>query len=334
MVTVDRFDSGTRFDIFDGRGRPVLTLTSDATRSPEKDRFFTSRFVAFADLDGDRRKDVVFANPDHHTARQLEIYLRLPDGTFELASAWDLHHEHEYEGQAFGGFGPSDLQCADLDGDGTPEIVLVYNSSPYYLAKVLVFRPDGKEVLRVLHPGQIANVQKGDRDGDGIREIYVGATNNFHEQNEGNASSPVFFAVETDWSRTGQILDLFGPGRTMASRVPSGLEVHYVSIANQQLVPSLTPWRYAVVGQVFDGGSSQFVLVHTDRALWKGSTTLSYLRAFRFDRNLAVADAMWVVGPLNEYGIDPTTADPAQMAVTYWNGADWQPEVCTIPQAD
>jgi len=334
MVTVDRFDSGIRFDIVDGRGRPVLTLTSNATRSPERDRFFRSRFVTFADLDGDGRRDVVFANPDHHAARQLEIHRRLLDGTFELASAWDLHHEHDYEGQAFSGFGPSDLRCADLDGDGTPEIVLVYNSSPYYLAEVLVFRPDGQEVLRVFHPGQIANLQTGDRDGDGIREIYVGATNNFHEQNEGNSSSPAFFAVETDWSKEGQILDLFGPARSMTSRVPAGMEVHYLSVANQQLVPSLTSWRYAVVGQVFDRGSSHFLLLHTDRVLWKGSTTLSYLRAFRFDRNLAVADAMWMVGPLRERGIDPPTADPAQMAVTYWNGSAWKPEVCTIPQGN
>lgn len=334
MVTLDRFDSGTRFDIFDGRGRPVLTLTSDSTRIPEKDRFFKSRFVAFADLDGDGRKDVVFANPDHETVRQLEIHRRLPDGAFELTSAWDLHHEHEYEGQAFSGFGPSDVECRDLDGDGAPEIILVYGSSPYFLAEVLVIRPDGQEVLRVLHPGQIANVQTGDRDGDGIREIYVGATNNFHEQSEGNASSPVFFAVEADWSRTGQVLDLFGPERTMASRLPAGMKVHYLSMVNQQIVPPLTPWRYAVVSQVFDGGSSHFLLLHTDRALWKESTTLSYLRAFRFDRDLAVADAMWVVGPFNERGIDPATADPAQMVVTYWNGASWQPEVCTIPQAE
>jgi hypothetical protein len=43
---------------------------------------------------------------------------------------------------------------------------------------------------------------------------------------------------------------------------------------------------------------------------------------------------MWVVGPLNERGIDPTTAGPDQFAVTYWNGTAWQDEVCTIPQAE
>lgn len=334
MVTADYFDSGAVFNVTDGHGRLVKTLTSKERRSPEKDRVFKLRFVAFEDLDGDGRRDVVFANPDHQTARQLEIHQRLSNGALELATAWDLRHELEYEGQTFGGFGPTDLECTDLDGDGVPEIILVYCSSPYYLAEVRVFRPDGEEILRVLHPGQIANVLTGDRDRDGRFEIYVGATNNFHAQNVGNSSSPVFFAVEADWSKDGQVLDLFGPGRTMSSEVPAGMEVTYLSVPNQELIPGLTPWRYAIVGQVFGAGTEHYLLFHTDRIPWKGKTTISYLRAFRLDNNLAVADAMWVVGPLNEHGIDPAAADPAQLEVTYWNGASWQPEVCTIPQAE
>ena len=47
-----------------------------------------------------------------------------------------------------------------------------------------------------------------------------------------------------------------------------------------------------------------------------------------------IDDPERVVGPLKERGIDPSTADPAQMAVTYWNGSAWQPEVCTIPEAE
>jgi hypothetical protein len=33
-------------------------------------------------------------------------------------------------------------------------------------------------------------------------------------------------------------------------------------------------------------------------------------------------------------GIDPETVETAEhLSVAYWNGAAWQPEVCSIPQA-
>ncbi len=334
MVATEGFDNGTVFRITDGHGRPVDTLATKKKPNPARESLFKNRFVDFADLDGDGRRDVVFANPDSEAAEQLEIHRRLADGTTEHASAWNLHHELEYEGQSFSGFAPMDLECADLSGDGTPEIVVVYCSSPHYLAEVLVFRPDGQEVLRVLHPGQIANIQTGDRDWDGRGEIYVGATNNFHEQNEGNESSPTFFVVEADWTKTGQVLDLFGPGRTMTAATPADIEVTYVAMAHQRLIPPLTPWRYAVVTGLSAAGGDQFLAVSTDRTEWKKSTTLAFLRSFMFDRDLRLTDAMWVVGPLNERGIDLASAEPDELTVTYWNGTAWQPEVCTIPPAE
>ncbi len=334
MVTTEGFDNGTVFSITDGHGRPVDTLATKKKPNPTRESLFKNRFVDFADLDGDGRRDVVFANSDSEATDQLEIRRRLADGTTERASAWNLHHELEYEGQSFSGFAPMDLECADLSGDGMPEIIVVYASSPYYLAEVLVFRPDGQEVLRVLHPGQIGNIRTGDRDRDGRAELYVGATNNFHEQNVGNESSPTFFVVEADWTKTGQVLDLFGPGRTMTATTPADIEVTYVAMAHQRLIPPLTPWRYAVVTGLSAAGSDQFLLVSTDRTKWKESTSLSFLRSFTFDHDLRLTDAMWVVGPLIERGIDPTTAGPDQLSVTYWNGTAWQPEVCTIPQAE
>ncbi len=333
MVTTEGFDNGTVFSITDGHGRPVDTLATKKKPNPNRESLFKNRFVDFADLNGDGRRDVVFANPDSEAAEQLEIHRRRADGTTELASAWNLHHEVEYEGQSFSGFAPMDLACADLSGDGTPEIILVYASRPYYLAEVRVFRPDGVEVLRVLHPGQIGNLRTGDRDRDGRGEIYVGATNNFHEQNLSNESSPTVFVVETDWTRTGQVLDLFGPDRTMTATTPAGIEVHYIGMAHQRLLPPLTPWRFASITGVSAVGGDQFLAVHTDRAKWKDSEKLSFLRSFIFDRELRLTDGMWIVGPLEERGIDPTTASPDQLSVTYWNGTSWQPEVCATPQA-
>jgi serine/threonine-protein kinase len=332
--SVETWENGTTYNVVDGYGRTVTSFTSNVARSAEKARVFKTRNVGFADLDGDGRRDVVFANPDHETAEQLEIQRRLPDGSTERSAAWNLHFEVEYEGRRFGKFAPTDIDCADLSGDGKPEITIVSCSSPYYAAAVRVFTTDGAEVLRVLHPGMISNVRTGDRDNDGRAELYVGATNNFHEQNVGNESSPTFFVVEADWTKTGQVLDLFGPGRTMAETTPAGIEATYVAMAQQRLIPPLTPWRYAIVTGLSATGGDQFLAISTDRAEWKESTTLSYLRTFMFDTDLRLSDGLWVVGPLRERGIDLARAEPDALTVTYWNGSAWQPDVCAIPQAD
>jgi len=335
MLSIEAWDNGTAFNVFDGYGRPVHQFSSNAGRSVEKQKLFKTRQIGFADLDGDGRQDMVFADPDHAAAEQLEIHRRLPDGSSELAASWNLHMDVEYEGERFGKFAPTDIECTDLSGDGDPEIIIIDCSSPYYAAAVRVFKPDGTELLRVLHPGQLSNFRTGDRDRDGRSEIYIGTTNNFHSQNRGNSSSPALFVVETDWTKEGQVLDLFGPGRTMAATTPNGIETHYISMANQRLVPPLTPWRYCFISGVSAVGGDQFLAVHADRTTWKNTTKTSFLRSFMFDALLRVTDGMWVVGPLEGREIDPEVeASPEQLAVTYWNGTDWQPEVCAIPQAD
>jgi hypothetical protein len=333
-VSAESWENGTTYNVVDGHGRAVGSFTSNVARNPEKARVFKTRSIGFADLDGDGRRDVVFANPDHEAAEQVEIHRRLPDGSTTRSAAWNIHVEMEYEGRRFGRFAPSDVDCADLSGDGRPEVTIVSCSSPYYAAAVRVFTADGVEVLRVLHPGLLSNVRTGDRNGDGRAELYVGATNNFHEQNVGNESSPTFFVVEADWTKTGQVLDLFGPARTMAATTPAGIEVTYVAALHQRLIPPLTPWRYAVVTGLSATGGDQFLAISTDLTQWKETKSLSYLRSFMFDRDLRLTGGMWVVGPLVEAGIDPTTAGPDQLTVSYWNGTAWQPEVCSISQTD
>jgi hypothetical protein len=89
-----------------------------------------------------------------------------------------------------------------------------------------------------------------------------------------------------------------------------------------------------VINRVHNLSDDQFLVVHSDRILWRDSAKLSFLRSFRFDRSLDLDDAMWIIGPLKERGIDTEGADPEQFTVSYWNGAAWQSEVCAIPQAD
>jgi hypothetical protein len=334
LVDASGHGSGTVFNVTNGRGKPVVTLVSSTRFDEGRERLYRTRSVSFADLDGDGRKDVVFANPDRTVAEQLEIHRRLPDGSTRLEERWNLRRTWQYEDDVFDEFLPRDVECRDLDGDGRPEVIVAYNCTPFYLGEVLVLAADGTEVLRVRHPGLLTNVRAGDRDRNGRFELYVGATNNFHEQNIGNESSPAVFSVEADWTRTGRVLNLFGAGRTMAASVPPGFDVTYIAMPHQRAVPPLTPWRFAVVHQLSMAGGDHLLLVHSDRSTWLGTDGFNHLRAFRFDARLQLTDAMWIVGPLLERGIEPATLDPAQLTVTYWNGSTWQPDVCAIPQTE
>ena len=334
MVSIENFDSGSVYRVVDGHGRPVHTLASRSPLSRRTREYFHTSNVAFADLDGDGRQDVVFADSDSAVSDQLEIYRRRPDGGVELATSVNLNFQLDYEGESFGKFIPYDVECSDLSGDGFPEVVVAQRSQPYYPAAVRVFDASGGELLRALHPGQVANVEVGDRDRNGRAELYVGATNNFTVEPGEDGSSPVVFVVETDWSRYGQVLDLFGPGRTIAAAVPTGMEVQFLLFPLQRVAPPLTPWPFAVVAEISPNAGEQFLRVHTDRLSWDDRKPLMNMRSFYFDREVSLTSAMWNISALSRIGINVREDDhPDQLRVLYWNGTTWQPDVCRIPQA-
>jgi hypothetical protein len=335
LVTQEVFENGTIFKIVDGHNRAVLDLRSPAKWNEKAAPFFQNHHVAFSDLNGDGRRDMVFGIADPTVERQLEIYYRRADGGLALSDEWNLHFNVDYEDEVFDAFLPCDVVCSDLSGDGRPEIVIGQRSTPYYPGAVRVFEPSGREMLRVLHPGQVANVVVGDRDRDGRGELYVGATNNFIAENPGRESSPVVFVVAAEWDRSGQVLDLFAPGRRLAAITPSGIEVVYISFEPQRLVESTTPWRYAAVARIKENAESQYLEVKSDRISWKNDTRFINLRAFFFDSKLRLTGGVWnsvILSRLNAHEDDPDRV--SQLAVTYWNGSTWQPDVCAIPQRE
>ncbi len=335
LMTRENFENGSIFKIVDGHNRAVLDLRSPAKWNEKGAGFFGNHHVAFSDLDGDGRRDMVFGIGDATVERQLEIYHRRADGDLALSDAWNLHLDFRYDDEVFDAFLPCDVVCSDLSGDGRPEIVIGQRSTPYYPGAVRVFEPSGREMLRILHPGQLANVVVGDHDRNGRGELYIGATNNFIAENPGRESSPVVFVVSAEWDRPGQILDLFAPGRRLAATTPSGIDVVYISFEPQRLIESVTPWRYAAVGRIKQNAESQYLEVRSDRISWKNDTSFINLRAFFFDSKLRLTGGVWnsvILSRLDAYADDPDLR--SQLAVTYWNGAEWQPEVCSIPQAE
>jgi hypothetical protein len=67
---------------------------------------------------------------------------------------------------------------ADLEGDGTPEFVVVFHHGLYAPAVVMVVEADGTIRSRYAHYGHLTGVVAADIDGDGRDAVYLTGTSN------------------------------------------------------------------------------------------------------------------------------------------------------------
>jgi hypothetical protein len=126
-------------------------------------------FVRIADVNGDRRPDIIVANVDDGTVAVL-----LNDGG---------RHFHSAPGSPFvAGPRPNDIAVADMNGDGHPDLVIANHQSPY----VTVLLGDGSGAFTPApnspyatgaypHPHGIAVV---DFTGDGHPDVVVDSWGN------------------------------------------------------------------------------------------------------------------------------------------------------------
>lgn len=117
---------------------------------------------AIADLDGDGDMEVVIQEGDP-TWYGGRMHVWHHDGTY--LPGWPLSISDDWEGSR------SNPAIADLDGDGTLEIVTATGD-----ARLHILRIDGTEFAgypRVLPGGSISSAQVYDVDADGIEEIFL-----------------------------------------------------------------------------------------------------------------------------------------------------------------
>jgi hypothetical protein len=123
----------------------VISLVSIAhAQAPPLPRFVTpviyatggwnATSVVIADMNGDSRPDLVVANHcqiGDCSRGALGVLLGNGDGSFQAATSYPV------------GFNPNSLAVSDLNGDGYPDVVMVYMTQPSGADFVAVLRGNG-----------------------------------------------------------------------------------------------------------------------------------------------------------------------------------------------
>jgi hypothetical protein len=171
FVAAGDFDGDRQPDIaLQGPSRALVFLYNDGGKF---DRFeHTGAFVPLdahqklaGDLDGDGRADITFTYRD-----SVRILIRRPNGTFSSTSYW-LESRLDWHFYAT----PRDLDLADLNLDGRPDIVVQNGSYNGARVSVLLNRGDGRMwVISDFYAGyESFGLATGDLDGDDYPDVIV-----------------------------------------------------------------------------------------------------------------------------------------------------------------
>ena len=337
--TVQQFVDETTVEITDTEGNVLQTVDLGGSWDPDQFRSHAARRVAFGDFNGDGWVDAAVARVNFSQNRPLAIFLRQSDGTLDFAVEHGVNLSFSYDGEIFTDFRVVDIVSADLNGDGMAEIALVEASSPYYPAVLRVIDWHNRNLFTLWHPGILKSVQIADRNSDGRLELYLGGTCNFLTPPESNTSAPVFLAVETDWRREGQEVDLFAPGRELAPSIPSGIRIHYASWPRINLPVFRSAWQDVLIQKPAKNlGSYLFSLIVTlqDRTdLTEGTGFRMGVRHAFIGFDLQQIDAQWEPTVAKAMSIDTNTPEMQDLLKPrYWNGRTWQEESCFMATTD
>ena len=163
-------------------GHPAITSTSDVVlTTSDRVANLGAAMCAVGDLDGDGRPEYAIASSGTRDGvGQVEIYSLGPDGHLSLRATW--HGEN-----AGDRFGSTIVGGNDLDGDGFPDVAVSAIGSSTgapHAGSVSLFRGGHAIALtpalvlkgtRVLQDFGYALSMDGDVNGDGFRDLVIGA---------------------------------------------------------------------------------------------------------------------------------------------------------------
>jgi len=330
------YDRGSQVHIYNANNVKVKSFRSGMINFkesllPDKNEL---RMLKTVDLNHDGWLDIVFADLQYSPTNTLYIYLRQDEDSVRLERSWSLSELYEYENERFGDFGCEQIICEDLNNDGKMEILVGMNSHPNYPSVCRVFDVNGAVIASIYHPGWFGNFEVFDRDENGLKEIYVAATNNFLDE---EFSAPVMYVVESDWHGMNQELSFFGENRSLAASVATDFRVIYICFKADHVLPDVKDWECALLGPfTVNKPSPTPISVHASpHEIMKadGTTRLIYLRRYFFNRELDCIQSFVQQEYAVNYNINVDLKEVQDLLrPIFWNGADWQEEVCEMPQ--
>jgi hypothetical protein len=123
--------------------------------------------AAVADLNGDGKLDLVVANNNNENFGTFSVLLGNGNGTFKEAKNYDT-----------GGWAASSIACADMDGDGFPDVVVANASGDTDQDNLAVIRGNGNGTFQKPRTYSVPNfyptaVTIADFNGDGNMDVAV-----------------------------------------------------------------------------------------------------------------------------------------------------------------
>lgn len=217
----------------------VFITKSDGAFGPRRDYLTGGEATdaVIADLNGDGRPDVAVAEADGF----VSTFMNVGDGTLGV--------RRDYAAGS-GGFGPVSIAAADLDGDGSVDLVAA-NGSP----SLSVFHNNGDGTFAAQRDYRIArgdavSLATGDLNGDGRPDVVTGGVTVLLNLGDGTFAERDYDAGDT---RSIALGDLNGDATLDVAIANGGLGVSVLlNEGHGRLGPArvyavLAPWEYGFV---------------------------------------------------------------------------------------
>lgn len=133
--------------------------------------------LAFEDLDGDGRKEVLYAPHSEKGTHSRRIFCFDRRGRPRWPAPFEGGRELTFGTKSYSRDYFSFFETLDLDGDGRLEILVISDHNSDWPTQLAVLSADGRVLGEYWNSGRITSTAVADLNGDGRPELILGGTN-------------------------------------------------------------------------------------------------------------------------------------------------------------